>query len=524
MKNKEFYKLLNKNKCKSNSGFTLTELLVAVIMSTFVIGALGFGLMQVLRLTQKGNSEIAARNETSRALDFVSDEMRSAQAIEVDMATGAGSNIKAVAPSYDLPTGGTVRLALDIPGVEERVVYSVAPPESTSPFKGPLAIYRWGPNLGANGEYTDPASPGGWSNEALVDGVSDEDQSISCGGANVDYQGFFACVVDDDGDGTSGEPEDSDGQAITAQLYFTGGTKTAGGEESTYSADTKAVARARTAPGNKSEDLNSYTVSYKTLGAVYGCDGAGSTWDMRTDFINNPSDPDNESANNNKKWVHVENRQPQPIKIDTNNPLEISSIPIAKSNCISRGGDKAANGETYTNKDLTKDSSIYEKNASGDYVLQAGKPKLLAEVHRVKHTIDFDNPATYNGYVTDKVKVTNADTNVADGTVVFLRNGSIIPNNDGYDPDNNASNNATSTGDQKSLGDFLAEIVDSNDDPIYVEQVDGQYQIKGLNDSERIVAFEVGQEHTATDQPGFDLQDNIFILSSDVFSEKVPNP
>ena len=212
MKNKEFHKLLKKNKSKPNSGFTLTELLVGVIMSIFVIGALGFGLMQILRVTQKGNSETLVRNESSRALDFISDEMRRARAIEVDMATGSGSNIESVAPDYSLPTGGTVRLALQIPGVDQRVIYSVAPPESTSPWKGPNVIYRWGPDLTADGSYVTDSTkagrvdnPAGWTNEALVDGVSNED--VTAVGCDIDgdgndeiYKGFFACVIDDDGE------------------------------------------------------------------------------------------------------------------------------------------------------------------------------------------------------------------------------------------------------------------------------------------------------------------------------------
>ncbi|MGL5794381.1 MAG: hypothetical protein ACRC06_08210, partial [Waterburya sp.] len=66
MKSKKLQKLLKKN--KSNAGFTLTELLVGLFMSIFVIGALGFGLMQVLQATQTEGSKTAARNETGRAL------------------------------------------------------------------------------------------------------------------------------------------------------------------------------------------------------------------------------------------------------------------------------------------------------------------------------------------------------------------------------------------------------------------------------------------------------------------------
>ena len=568
MKNKEFHKLLKKNKFKANTGFTLTELLVALIMSTFVIGALGFGLMQILRTTRTEGSRTAARNETSRALDFISDEMRRAQAIEVD-----NSDLSAVATDFEAPLGGTARLALQLPGVPQRIIYSVG--DKITPWKGPKVIYRWGPELGADGEYTAAslANPSSWTNEALVDKVSDESQTQACGGQDVSYEGFFACIIDDDGDaivedaadengdgvitfaddpadvdddgkysfgdtltdvngdGTidfkdstwdknkdgkinAADRADIDGQAITAQLYFTGGTIAADGSAKTYSADTQTVARARNAPDSNSSSFNSYIMSYKTLGAVYGCEPATPTsWEMRTDFINNPSDPNNEAGNSNKKWVHNDtiDAQPQPIKIDTSQNLEISSIPVNRQNCISRGGDSAVNGQTYGNNNIAgEDDSIYYQDSKGNYTLADGttplptgqNPIAKADIHRVSHTVDFDDPATYNGYEADNM-------NVGDGTVVFLRRGTTIPGNAGYDPDDNSTTNNN----QESLGEFLYS-------KGYADVAGDDYVVNDkLDVNERIVAFEVGQESTATDQPGFDLQDNIFILTSDVFSK-----
>ena len=342
MKNKELQKLLKKN--KSNSGFTLTELLVGLFMSIFVIGALGFGLMTVLRTTQSEGSRTVARNETGRALDFISDELRRAQAIEVNMSSSylaTTDNVsttdinETVAPAFTLPTGGTVRLALQIPGVDQRVIYSVAPPETSSPWKGPLVIYRWGPELGANGAYTATslANPAGWTNEALIDKVDNTNQTQACGGANTTYQGFFACVVDDDNDGvvetettdtnTNGviDNEDIDGKSITAKLYFTGETITVSGT-SGYSADTQTVARARTAPNNTSEDFESYTMSFKTLDPSFACT-TSADWQMRTDFGESLSNPGSITS-----WNHQANRQPQPIKT-SGNQLVISSVPRA---------------------------------------------------------------------------------------------------------------------------------------------------------------------------------------------------
>ncbi|MGL6343940.1 MAG: PilW family protein, partial [Waterburya sp.] len=149
MKNKEFYKLLKKN--QSNSGFTLIELLVGLVMSIFVIGALGFGLMTVLQTNQRENSKVKARTENSRALDFISDEVRRARNIETDTTFNA--------PGFDASADKTVVLALDIPEISStsKIVYYLR--TANENWKGPQVLYRWGPPLDANGNY--PSDPDG---------------------------------------------------------------------------------------------------------------------------------------------------------------------------------------------------------------------------------------------------------------------------------------------------------------------------------------------------------------------------
>ena len=603
MKNKEFYKLLKKNKSKHNSGFTLTELLVGLIMSIFVIGALGFGLMQILRVTQKGNSETAARNESSRALDFISDEMRRAQSIEVDMETGAGKNINVIAPNYSLPTGGTVRLALNISDTTQPVIYSVAPPRNTSPWKGPLVIYRWGPVLGADGSYTTAslADPTAWTNEALVDGISDVDQTTTCDNngdgtaETITYKGFFACVVDDDGDiildaagsqvldssgnpikenvtdtsgdgvisfkddpndrngdgkinfgdtltDTNGDGEitfadsaldinrdgvinaedgaDTDGLAITAQLYFTGETKEADGvTTNTYSADSKTVARSRTAPDNNADDFGGYTTSYRTLEPNFACD-ASVDWTMRTDFGDNLGNPSNVD-----KWNYKANRQPQPIVTDTDT-LMISSVPISNGSinssttCLNR---RTGNG--YSN---TADEQDFEGNKGLNETDDWHSNDSTNNVVAITHAINFDDPRTFNGDpntctsypCTDTTKgrvYTQRDGKVAihNPYVLVLKNGSTLPVLKGYDIDGDGNY------EQDSLGEFLAkkglaELVSG-------EVNTGTYKIKdeALRNDERIVAFEVGKSNVSDlNTPGVDFQDNIFILQSDAFKQK----
>ena len=607
MKNKEFQKLLKKNRFKSNSGFTLTELLVGIIMGSIVIGGLGWGLLQILEVTKVQTSKSKVRSETSRAFSFISDEMRRAQSIEVDMSASNLSTAdnaatpdvnEEVAPNFSLPTGGRVVLALNIPNVPQRVVYYVAPPQS-SVWRGPQVIYRWGPAFDVNGNYstTSIANPAGWQSQALIDKVDDVTQTASCGGNDVTYQGFYACIVDDDGDSvvdSAGNPvsetadsngdgfvlavdrdvngdgtvesadtaasdingdgvinsddldinqdgnidsednADADGLAITAQLFFTGGTDAIGSsDDGNYAAQTQVVVRSRTAPNNNSDSFTSYTMSYKTLGAVYGCNPAGnppngSDWRMRTDFINDSSNPDSEEGNRNKKWVHDPNRQPQPIRIDTTSNLIINSIPVGDGtpDCISKGGKNSTDSIAYANESISDDpnnlDSVYYQDSQGRYtdgqgnVLPSGSEPIFKDnptlgdgsiIHRVSHTIDFTDPTTYNGY-TDG----NNDIYVGNGSgsrILFLRDRDTIPNNPGYDPDDNSSTNNNS---QISLRQFLQ-------DKGYADNLG---VVQNINKNERIVIFEVGQ--TDTNHPGFDRQDNIFILSSDVFAKDAPNP
>ena len=536
MKNKELQKLFNIN--KSNSGFTLTELLIGLVMGTIVIGGLGFGLVNLLQNTQTQTARSEAKNNSARALDFITDEVKRAIAIENTDANANGFN----------DAGRTVVFALDIPEVNgdsdpdgdgnlfgvdndtttsERIIYFLESSSGTN-WKGPLVLNRWGPAFDDNGNYTD----GSWQTEALIDGISDTTLAagaIQCEAGQTTTPaaptGFYACIED----------------GISAQLYLTSGIDIGRKDESgnkivdTHTANTQVVARARTAPSDNSDNFTSYTMSYKTLGAVYGCDpsGSGTNWQMRTDFINNPSDPNSEEGNRNKKWVHKENRQPQPIKIDTTSSLTINSIPVEPESvdCISKGGKAAANGFPYDNESLTADGleSVYYTDGSGNYTTKNGDPlpsgtdpifkddAAYGDVyHRVSHTIDFTNPLTYNGYETggNDVFVGNG----SQSTVLFLRPGDLVPANPGYDADADAG---TTDNNQESLRDFLDAQGYLNSD----------YTVRGAGDpisgtdkylgkDERIVIFEVGQ--TESDKPGFDRQDNIFILSSDVFANGAP--
>ena len=591
MKNKQFkqlYKLLKRG--KSHSGFTLMELLSGLVMSTMVIGGLGYGLFQLTRVTRDEAEKVTARTETSRAITFIADEMRQAQNIEVDNSSeNLTDGTDAVAPSHNDPTEIdtgthplTHRLALQIPGVAERIIYSVAQPdEDDSQWSGPLAIYRWGPNLGNDGEYTNPDNPAAWQNRVLIDGLDDTEQFVDCGDAvDVPYRGFFACIVDDDGDGVAEEEDpladdtngngvidgeedplagdtngngvidndDDDGVSVTAQLYFTNGTNS--GYNDPYTADTQVLARARVSEPDQAEAAEVVPISFRTLGAEYSLgtiNGAEcnskTAWTMRTDFINDPNldepNPGDETDYTPRTWIHDPDRQGQPIHIDTNHKLTISSIPfippadsgLCTGTILSRGNQTGVD-ETSATHEKEGDGSLWSPIDSND--------DDVPDYETSDFTIDFTDTSTYNGVEgTD-----NPDPGVdhvriyKKGSIIeYIKDGTEITLG-GYDDDDSTDDG------ELSLGEFLAfkgyavkdgtkyrlvtesDLTDGDDNPVYDpdDNPDASEKLFKLEDKERIVAIEIGQVETGpmfedgtTYNPGFDLQDNVFILSIDKF-------
>ncbi|MEM7758914.1 MAG: hypothetical protein AAF298_12430 [Cyanobacteria bacterium P01_A01_bin.40] len=514
-------------------------------MSVIVVGILGFGVVQVLRLTQEEGSQQQARSETTRAMDFITDEIRRASQIDND-----ASN----ATSYTSSSDEKVVLALNIPEFPgDRIVYYLKDTD-IDPWEGPQVLYRWGPPLNADGSY----GTGGWGEEALIDKIDNTTvpnsviSNICPTGSGVDDRqvispadspsGFYACIqygnnngftenlADVNGDGRIDEiptsrsgdgyaiSDDTNGDnkinnkdgddlvGISAQVYFTGGADTvAGDNKSNYSTNTQVVARART-PEEENPGLDSPSqVFFDYLGATYGCDPSNnSSWTMRTDFANDISAP-----NRSTKWVdRGEDRQPQPLRI-TNTTLEITSVPIDPEDpsgndvttCLNDSDPSRIRG----NRNLSETDPLYEAD---------GTP-TTNNLHTVKHVVDFDDPTTFNGLEKDNPSRDDKFVMGSDQRVVFLKEGTLLNENfltRGYDPDANEANNDTTDSDQISLGEFLKQEGYATGD------ADSGYTITNLEKNERIVAFEIGWEDST--QPGFDLQDNVFLMRTDLFTRE----
>jgi prepilin-type N-terminal cleavage/methylation domain-containing protein len=211
---------------RKNCGFTLVELLVAMFISGMVVSLAGTGLVSIGNASQQAQSETTDRLELDRAVMFMSEEVKMSRAIDPHPPQDRPSTI----PQFKAVTNGkNVRPILVLTpaidsGLSQSIVYYLTETPPTSMWRGPLAIYRWGPTLLQDGSYsngdgkstTDPTSkiaPGNvpYFNELVVDGIGASSPSklskissqllLECDASTdlaippiPDRQGFYVCV------------------------------------------------------------------------------------------------------------------------------------------------------------------------------------------------------------------------------------------------------------------------------------------------------------------------------------------
>jgi hypothetical protein len=431
----------------------------------------------------------------------------------------------------------------------ERIVYYLSS-NNGSNWKGPQVLYRWGPLLDANGEYVDDDKVL-WDAQALIDGINTTPVTNPCSTgtvSTVNPTGFYACISLQDP--TKVYQPDKTLQNYnpynTSQLFLTGQTKTATGVNDNQTNDTQVVARARTAAANSTDKNTSVNWSVEGIDSALGCKGA-IPWDMRTDFGNNPDNPDDTT-----KWVKdgFKNRQPQIIPVRTDNNLVVTGSAVMKK----PDGDQCLNKIWGNLVDKEEDKEKLDVSKFNN---------------KVSHEINFNDPRTFNGDSKDETyNTTIVSSNPAGRSreaVQFFKKGGEIPTEySGYDANNDGDLDDTGDGDQKSLGKFLYDQgyaiplnggnpADKNTTfklPTSKEEINAaidatnltpaekaakKLEIKVLGDDQRIVGMEIGQKYPNQDNygknlfnpdgtpgknPGFDLQDNIFVVTSDVFKTK----
>ncbi|WP_298611416.1 prepilin-type N-terminal cleavage/methylation domain-containing protein [uncultured Thermosynechococcus sp.] len=147
--------------CKDNRGFTLTELLVAAAIGGIVVAMSGWAMVAILQNNRRVEEQAITRMNLSRALDFISDDVRSA----IRISTTAP-------PDWTIPSGGyQLVMFLEKPAdnLEEqdngtlasttRVAYYTRRKTSSVVWRGPRILYRQ--------KIGDPTP------NALIDGIAD---------------------------------------------------------------------------------------------------------------------------------------------------------------------------------------------------------------------------------------------------------------------------------------------------------------------------------------------------------------
>ncbi len=183
----------------------LVELLVAATITLAVSAGAVFGLTTIMRADEEAEVETQRRMELSRALDFMAEEVKMAQAVAPDVNIDVHSTVASDFDSDcdDAGDGVDCALILQIPGVSQRVIYYVASPPNGSVWLGPRVIYRWGPEYNADGTYSNAGTPANWSARPLVDRIEGNLESpwhTSCQSGwspnlpEDDRDSFYACV------------------------------------------------------------------------------------------------------------------------------------------------------------------------------------------------------------------------------------------------------------------------------------------------------------------------------------------
>jgi prepilin-type N-terminal cleavage/methylation domain-containing protein len=202
----------------ARGGFTLIELLVALVITGIVIGLTGSGLYALMNANQRSQIETTDRLELEQALAFMTDEIKMSQQITLDSISALTKDrgFRQASGSSD-PQPILVLDPAPNSGLTQPIVYYLAEPPNSSVWLGPRVIYRWGPTLLQNGNYSDGdgrdltllplGSPVKYYNEVLVDRMS----SVASAQATVpcetsysnaapivgDRLGFYACIAPD---------------------------------------------------------------------------------------------------------------------------------------------------------------------------------------------------------------------------------------------------------------------------------------------------------------------------------------
>jgi hypothetical protein len=190
---------LNLIRKTNNSGFTLVELLLASIGMFFVVMAAGYGVFVMARENVAATTAGDIQYNLGRAVDFISEEIKTASALT----TNATLSTSVCGSTWTSTASDQVVLGLTIPtgsGTNVSVIYYTKTPSTT--WLGSNAIYRCGPELNSNGQYTTS-----FNSHLLVDLIANAPLSTGCPGTitnggttgwtrspSSNQKGFYVCL------------------------------------------------------------------------------------------------------------------------------------------------------------------------------------------------------------------------------------------------------------------------------------------------------------------------------------------
>lgn len=204
---KNYLKLLKKT---ASSGFTLVELIVASMLTIFVVGGAGYGLFIMTRENVASNAASDTQYNLNRAAEFISDEIRTANAISVSSSSvtvsGTNGNCGTFTPILTLTIPFTATSGTQAGTSTTYTVYYYNQTPS-SPWLGSNAIYRCGPSLQATGSNAGNVStdattglPVSSTSNILVDLIATNKDTSDSGcpsgwtASTGTSTGFFACI------------------------------------------------------------------------------------------------------------------------------------------------------------------------------------------------------------------------------------------------------------------------------------------------------------------------------------------
>jgi hypothetical protein len=182
---------------RSDSGFTMTDMLVASVITSVVVASGGVGVASMMDASTTSNAKSERRVEINHSLDFISSEIKVASQIDENGHSKTDAEISSnfTPPSEQVDTTTVSKaLVLTLPGLDTPVVYYSAQPVSGK-WSGPRVVYRWGPALNSDGTY-EASDSSTWKHEALIDKIDGSGATPGCesGWTANGSAGFYACV------------------------------------------------------------------------------------------------------------------------------------------------------------------------------------------------------------------------------------------------------------------------------------------------------------------------------------------